>query len=95
MFTVNDKSQVVRVGGARQSDSDSDARAAAAVAPVPRDAARVDLPPAAVHDVRGVDGQHPLEGRGARVARVRPAHLPPGGKGQYSSKRREGEFSSF
>ena len=81
--------------GARHSDSDSDARAAAAVAPVARDAACVDLPPAAVHYVRGVDGQHPLEGRGARVAGVRPAHLPPGGKGQYSSKTGEGEIISF
>lgn len=57
-------------------------RAAAAVTPAARHAARVDLPPAAVHDVRGVDGQRPLEGRGARVAGVRPAHLPPDGRGR-------------
>ena len=73
-FTFHDKSQVA--AGA------SDPRTAAAVAPAARHAARVDLPPAAVHDVRGVDGQRPLEGRGARVAGVRPAHLPPDGRGR-------------
>ena len=54
----------------------------AAVTSVPRHAARVDLPAARVHEVRGVDCEAALERRGARVAGVRPAHLPPDGRGR-------------
>ena len=53
-----------------------------AVAAIPRHAARVDLPPARVHEVRGVQREAALEGRGARVPGVRPAHLPPDGRGR-------------
>ena len=53
-----------------------------AVTSVSRHAARVDLPPAGVDKVRGVYGEAALERRGARVAGVGPAHLPPDGRGR-------------
>ena len=75
IFSLFIKSQVA---GAGHSASDP----GTSVTSVSRHAARVDLPPAGVDKVRGVYSEAALERRGARVARVGPAHLPPDGRGR-------------